>query len=92
MSEENKTPLSSKCDVLAELWIRYKHDDEFKEFFEYNDLGLPLAYAISSGIVETSTTSEGFINETFDLFLEALGVDDSGFESLDDILDLADKE
>jgi hypothetical protein len=53
----------------------------------YNDLGLPLAYAISAGIVESSPLAEGFINETFDLFITSMGeITDEGYESLDDII------
>lgn len=81
-----KTKFSNKCDILAELWIEYKNDVEFEDFISYNDLGLPLAYAISSGIVERSKLSEGFISETFDLFLEVLDIKDAGFETLSEIL------
>lgn len=86
MTEQTSTPFSNKCDILGDLWIDYKGDPKFQDFIQYNDLGLPLAYAISSGIVETSPIAEGFIVETFDLFLEALGVEDTGFETLDDIM------
>lgn len=81
-----KTKFSNKCDILAELWLDYKNDVEFEDFISYNDLGLPLAYAISNGIVGRSKLSEGFISETFDLFLEGLDVKDTGFETLSEIL------
>jgi hypothetical protein len=68
------------------LWIEYKNDTEFADFIEYNDLGLPLAYAISNGIVESTPIAEGFITETFDLFLEGLELEDTGFETLSDVL------
>jgi hypothetical protein len=65
----------------------YRGDVEFQDFIEYNDLGLPLAYAISEGIVEKTDISSNFINEAFDILLAALGVEDTGFESLEDMLD-----
>jgi hypothetical protein len=53
---------------------------------EYNDLGLPLAYAIASGIVDPSVLSKQYIEETFVLLLSALKIEeDTGFESLDDM-------
>jgi hypothetical protein len=86
MTENTTTDYSNRCDILAELWVDYKGDDKFQDFFEYNDIGLPLAYAISTTIVPSSDSAESFINETFELFLEVLGIDsDTGFESLADI-------
>lgn len=86
MTDSTSTPFSNKCEILGDLWIEYKNDTEFQDFIEYNDLGLPLAYAIANGIVETSPIAEGFITETFDLFLAGLEIEDSGFEALEDIL------
>jgi hypothetical protein len=65
----------------------YQDDPDFEDFFEYNDLGLPLAYLISTGVVEAKTErAKAFVNETFDLLLAAVGVEDTGFETLDKIL------
>ena len=77
MSDENKTPLSDRADILAELWIQYKDDDDFRDFIEYNDLGLPLAYAVSHGIVEMNDQLELFVNESFDLLLSGLSLEDT---------------
>lgn len=90
MSEAPSTPFSNRCDILAELWIAYKGDDEFRDFFEYNDLGLPIAYALSVDVVKTTAKAEAFVNETFDLLLSALELEDEGFDSLDDILGIAE--
>jgi hypothetical protein len=87
MSDENKTPLSDRADILAELWIQYKDDDDFRDFIEYNDLGLPLAYAVSHGIVEMNDQLELFVNESFDLLLSGLSLEDTGFDSLPDLLE-----
>jgi hypothetical protein len=80
------TPIESRIDILADFWITYKDNPEFKDFIQYNDLGLPLAYAISSGIISESPVANGFVNETFDLLLEAMEVPDDGFETLDDLI------
>ena len=83
------TTLKDKCDILAEIWMSYRDDDEFADFVEYNDLGLPLAYAISSGIVEATDRAESFIEESFALLLAGLDIEsDTGFETLEDVLDL----
>jgi hypothetical protein len=80
------TPFEDKTSILADLWLNFRDDTQFVDFIEYNDLGLPLAYAISEGIVDTTDLATNFVNETFDLLLAGLGVDDTGFGSLDDIL------
>lgn len=82
-----ETTFSDKADILADLWMNYRNDEEFQDFIEYNDLGLPLAYAVSADIVKATEIAEGYINETFDLLLAGLDIEeDTGFESLDDLL------
>lgn len=86
---ENLTPLSSRAEILADLWMNYRDDEEFSDFIEYNDLGLPLSYAFSNSIVEKTEMLETLINETFDLLLSALEIlQDEGFDSLDDLLSI----
>lgn len=82
-----QTAFITKCHILAQLWMDYRDDSEFQDFIEYNDLGLPLAYAISEGIVEKTDIASNFINEAFDILLSALGIEDTGFKSLEDLLD-----
>lgn len=83
-----ETNFEDKCLILSDLWMNYRYDEEFKDFVEYNDLGLPLAYTISNNIVNNTPASQAFIEEAFDIFLAGLGIDDDGFTSLDEILDL----
>jgi hypothetical protein len=57
---------------------------------EYNDLGLPLAYAIDNEIVESTDIAANFIKETFSLLLEALDIEeDIDFETLDELFNEA---
>lgn len=83
------TPYSNRCSILGRLWIDFRDDEEFVDFIDYNDLGLPIAYAISEGIVQSTPIAEGYINETFDLFLAALNLTDTGFKTLDEVLTTA---
>jgi hypothetical protein len=82
-----KTKFKNKCRILAEIWMDYRDDAEFSDFIEYNDLGLPLAYAISTGVVEKSDRAKNFINETFELLLAGLDIEDTGFEDLTEVLE-----
>lgn len=80
------TNFLNRCDILAELWLDYRGEEDFSDFIEYNDLGLPLAFAISQDIIKTSPRAEGYINEAFDLLLASLEVEDEEFDTLDDVL------
>jgi hypothetical protein len=84
------TPFETKCSILADLWMDYRDNEDFVDFREYNDLGLPIAYAISNDIVKSLPMAEQFIDETFGLLLAALEIpEDTGFETLDDLLGLS---
>ena len=94
MSESATTPFSKQCEILANVWLQYKGEEDFKDFLTYNDLGLPLAFALSEKIIEETPLLKLYITETWALFLEALGIeedDDTGFDSLEDLLGLAGK-
>lgn len=81
----SETTSENKALILSELWLGYKNDQNFEDFFSYNDLGLPLAYAVANGIVKGTDMSSKFIDETFTLLLASLEVEDEGFSDLDDI-------
>jgi hypothetical protein len=82
------TPFENKCTILSDLWLgRSGADENFTDFIEYNDIGLPMAHFLSAKYVEVSPTAEQFVNETFDLFLASLGLEDTGFDNLGELLD-----
>lgn len=83
----NTTEFRIKAEILAELWLDYRDDEEFKDFIEYCDLGLPLAYAIANGIVENNDRTDGFIEEAFTVLLAALNLEDTGFNDLQELLE-----
>jgi hypothetical protein len=89
MSDLGTTPFSKKCEILGDLWLDHQEDESFQEFFEYNDLGVPIAYAIQTKLIE-KLTSEGIriVEESFRLLLEGLSVEDTGFDSLEDLLEI----
>jgi hypothetical protein len=82
----DSTTFESKCDILAEVFTEMKNDADWVDFFEYNDLGLPLAYLLSTDIVKSTPKAQILVEETFALMLESAGdVEDIGFESLEEI-------
>jgi hypothetical protein len=86
LAEKNKeTEFENKCNILAELWMSYRFDKKFSDFVEYNDIGLPLAFLVAEDLVKPAALAKSMLEETFDLLLASLNVEDSGFESLDDV-------
>jgi hypothetical protein len=82
----NQTTFSKQCEILADLWLNYREDEKFSDFIEYNDLGLPLAYAVHNDLIEEPQgIARGFIEEAFLLLLEGLGIEDKGFSTLEEV-------
>ena len=81
----------NKCEILGEFWLSYKHDEQYVDYINFNDIGLPVAYVISQGVVNMTPQAESFVNESFEMLLSTLGIDDDiGFESLEDLMLRAD--
>jgi len=85
-------PSADKAAILSQFWMEFRDDEQLKDFVEFNDMGLPLAFFVASGIVQESPMAETYISETFDLFLVALEIEEQeidGMETLNDVLGYA---
>jgi hypothetical protein len=89
MSENTNTTFASICDILAEMWLVDRDNEQLQDFIEYNDLGLPLSYGIAEGIVSSTPLAEQYITETFNLLLSALNVEDADYTSLRELYEAA---
>jgi hypothetical protein len=87
MAKTGKTSFEKKCEILSDLWTDYRDDEDFKDFFEYNDLGVPMAYGLVAKLIE-KLTPDGvrYIEDSFRLLLEGLETEDTGFDSLSELL------
>lgn len=78
--------LENKCDILGELWMKYRKEVDFQGFVNYNDIGLPLAFMVSEGIVEDpKEIAQSFIFEAYDMLVQALKIEDKEYKSLDEM-------
>ena len=75
MTKKTFPTFSKKCEILSDLWFDYQNDEDFKDFMEENDLGLPIAYAIHGEIVLPTENAKKYVHETFELFAKFLGLD-----------------
>lgn len=68
-------------------------DGIHQEFFEYNDLGIPLAIAHESGLCNLTPSGVEILTETYNELLKALKTPEGNYETLADILEASeDKE
>lgn len=82
------TGYDTKVSILAELMRGYRDDPALKEFMEFSDIGMPLAYFIDEGICVGTQDGKRFILQTWDDLMENLGAnDDEGFRDLQHLFD-----
>ena len=74
-----------KCEILNQLWSNYRHDEGFEDFFDYNDLGLPVAVLVAEEIMSLTPRAEIYLMETWDLLIAALEIEDKDYESLEEM-------
>lgn len=85
------TDIKIQCNILGDFYINYKDDSHLKDFMDFNDVGLPLAYLSSEGLCELTQTAHAYIQETFDMLLITLGLKDIGYDSLEHLLSTAEQ-
>jgi hypothetical protein len=89
----------NRVAVLGEAYTAGIEDEGWLSFKSYSDVGLPLAYLISSGVVEVTTETregiENYIDETYELLMSLLQVPDedkNNFADLDELISYFEKE
>ena len=86
--KSTKIDFADKTGMLGQFWIEFRDDEDMKDFIESNDVALPLAYFIAEGIVKSTPLAQKFIEETFDLLLDGLGVLEEELEGVTNINEL----
>jgi hypothetical protein len=79
------TDFSKQVEILAQFYMSARDNSEVSDFIEFNDIGLPLAYLTAEGLCDISDDGKKYVAETWELFLASFGLQDTGFDSLDDI-------
>lgn len=90
-----KTPFDTRVEILANFWHTYRDEEEEKDFIDFHDLGLPLAFMLANDFVYKAsiedTPAEELIHETFELLLKHWDIsEDTGFQELDDVVGAED--
>jgi hypothetical protein len=74
----------------AEILVQFTQDEfnsgEYDEFFDYNDLGIPMAIAVTQDMVILTDAGEQLLDETWnELCLLFDANPDAEYESIDDL-------
>ena len=86
---------ADRCGILGQFWYEFRDDEDLKAFIGYNDVGLPLAWFIATGVVTPLPMAEEYVNETFAMFLDAMGVVEeevADIDNLDDLLAIVEQK
>jgi len=87
------TDFETQCEILSDLWLNYKDNVELKDFIEYNDLGLPLAYVIHTDLARVTEDGVPYVEETFNLLCAALQLDtEAEYTSLNEMFGESEEE
>ena len=83
--------MDRKVGVLADLYLNYRDENQFKEFADYNDIGLPIAHLVHTGLCNMNKEAEVYVEETYDLLVSAMGVEpDLDYHTIEDMLESMD--
>lgn len=80
------TPFDKQCEILTDMWLNYRDDENIEELFHYFDIGFPLAFAYHEQLATLTDTGMALISDCWIGVLEALGTEDTGFDNLIDII------
>lgn len=80
--------MNRKIAVLADLYLNYRDEIQFKEFVDYNDIGLPIAHLVNTGLCTMTKEAEIYVGETYDLLIVAMDIEpDLDYHTIEDMLD-----
>ena len=76
----------TKAEILVQFTQDSFNDPDYDEFFDYNDLGIPMAIAVVQDMVILTDAGEQLLEETWkELCLLFNANPDSEYESIDDL-------
>ena len=76
----------TKAEILVQFTQDHFNSEEYDDFFDYNDLGVPLAIAINNDLVILTDAGEQLLDETWKDLCLLFEADPNGeYESIDDL-------
>lgn len=80
-----------KAEIIFEFINDYRDDEAFQDFFNYNDLGVPMAVMIVNDLVILNEGGVKVLDETWESLCENLNDADPeyDYESLNELIEKA---
>jgi hypothetical protein len=76
----------TKAEILVQFTQDSFNDETYSDFFDYNDLGIPMSIAVVQDMVILTDSGEQLLDETWkDLCLLFEADPDNEYESIDDL-------
>ena len=76
----------TKAEILVQFTQDNFNDEMYEEFFDYNDLGIPLSIAIMQDMVILTDSGEQLLEETWIELCLLFKADPNGeYETIDDV-------
>ena len=76
----------TKAEILVQFTQDHFNSGEYDEFFDYNDLGIPMSIAITQDMIILTDSGEQLLEETWKELCNLFGADPNGeYESIDDL-------
>jgi hypothetical protein len=76
----------TKAEIIVQFTQDSFNDETYSEFFDYNDLGVPMSIAVMQDMVILTDAGEQLLDETWkDLCLLFEANPDNEYESIDDL-------
>lgn len=78
--------LKDKAEIIIQFTQDSFDDEQYDDFFDYNDLGVPLAVAVFNDFVILTSEGMKIFNETWEQLCKLFDKDpNEEYESIDDI-------
>ena len=76
----------TKAEILVQFTQDHFNSGEYDDFFDYNDLGIPMSIAITQDMVILTDAGEQLLEETWIELCNLFGADSNlEYESIDDL-------
>ena len=79
----------TKAEILVQFTQDNFNDEMYEDFFDYNDLGIPMAIALTQEMVILRDSGEKLLEETWIELCQLFNADPNGeYETIDDVTSL----
>ena len=77
----------TKAEILVQFTQDNLNDELYEDFFDYNDLGIPMAISVMQDLVILTDEGENHLDETWKELCQLFGADPNGeYENIDDLM------